>query len=182
MYIIDAEKFTKAAREKGYQSIAQLASSLGVHRNTVHYYLSGHGVFPSSLDKLLETLDLSPNEIIVKKKSENSSNDKIASLVDILHKEFPDVSFVLFGSRARGVAGKYSDWDIGVFSKEGLKHDVYRRVVRRKNDLVENFPFSVDIVNLNRTSEYFLQEASKGWTFLTGRVSDWIELKRKAAS
>lgn len=183
MFIVDPNRLYEAMKEKGFKTIGELAKYLGVHRNTIHHYLSGHGVFPENFEKIIETLGLKPADILVKKiQKEISPLEKIAPIVDDLHKNFPDVTFVLFGSRARGRAGKYSDWDIGVYSAKGLVHEEYRSIVRRKEDLIENLPFFVDIVNLNRADKDFLNDAGKGWIFLTGRCNDWVELQRKAVA
>jgi predicted nucleotidyltransferase len=183
VYIIDSNRFKKALKARGYKSIGQLAKSLGIHRNTIHYYLSGNGVLPDNLEKMLHALDLKPADIIIEKREEPSLKlAPIALLIDRLHEEFPDVTIVLFGSRPRGTAHKYSDWDLGVFSKGGIPHELYRSMVIRKNELVEDLPFFVDLVNLNRADKSFLRESSRHWIFLAGKVSDWVELQRKVAA
>lgn len=181
MHILNSSVFRQSLREKGYHSIEALARALKIHRNTIHYYLSGHGVFPTHLEKILEVLELSPAEILVQKKENNdpSSLDFISSVIDQLHTEFPHVTFVLFGSRVRGKSHRYSDWDIGVFSKDGLPHPLYRKMLRRKGELTEDLPFLIDLINLNRADFSFLQKASQGWKFLTGRLSDWCDLQKK---
>ena len=176
-------QFKKALKEKGYRSIGRLAKALGIHRNTIHHYLSGNGVFPENLEKILRALDLKPDSILIEKDTSGVwSLEPIASIIDKLRVEFPDITFVLFGSRPRGTAHKYSDWDIGVYSEGGLSHDLYRQVVRRTDDLVEDLPFFVDVVNLDRADKSFLREVSKNWIFLAGNVSGWVELQRKVAA
>jgi predicted nucleotidyltransferase len=183
MFIIETNRFLNALKAKGYRSIKDFAKHIGVHRNTIHYYLSGHRVFPANFEKILEALDLKPADILTqKRKFFHSPAAEIASLVDQLHLEFPNVTFVLFGSRVRGIAHKYSDWDIGVFSKDGLEHALYRRIVRRNDDMCADFPYLVEIINLNRADESFLREISKHWMFLSGRQQDWIDLQRRVAA
>jgi len=183
VHIIDDKKFHTALRKKGYNSIGALSKTLGIHRNTIHYYLSGHGVFPQAFEKLIQALDLKPSDILIIKKNQSEFPfEQIASLIDQLHLKFPNISFILFGSRAKENASKYSDWDIGVFSYEGLPHEVYRNIVKEKNELIESLPFFVDIINLNRADKNFLIEISRDWKFLTGKVNDWIEIQRKAAA
>ena len=127
MYVVDPKKFHAVLKAKGYRSIGELASFLGMHRNTVHYYLSGKGVFPASFERMLDALDVGPEEILQKKENASfSSVEQIASIIDTLHTAFPQVSFVLFGSRARGRGRRSSDWDIGVYSQAGLPHELYR--------------------------------------------------------
>jgi predicted nucleotidyltransferase len=170
-------------KAKGYRSIGALAKQLGMHRNTVHHYLSGNGVFPENLEKMLSALDLKPWDVLVEKREEPTLLlEPIAPLIDQLHREFPDVTFVLFGSRTRGRAHKYSDWDIGVFSEKGMSHEEYRRIALRADELAEDLPFMVEVVNLNRADSAFLRDASRGWKFLVGTMGDWIALERKVAA
>jgi predicted nucleotidyltransferase len=105
--------------------------------------------------------------------------EPIAPLIDMLSSEFRDATFILFGSRAKGSAQKYSDWDVGVFSKKGISHEMYRKIVNRKEELVEDCPFFVDVVNLNQADKYFLRESAKYWMFLSGKLSDWVELQKR---
>lgn len=184
MYIIDHKRFERALKERGFGSIGEFAKALGVHRNTIHHYLSGRGVLPSSVEKAIRLLNLRPQDILID--SEESDRLKIleviAAVVDRLHMEFPGVSFVLFGSRARDANQKYSDWDLGAYSSGGLPHETYRKIVKLKNELSEDLPYFIDVVNLNRADGDFLMNVSKDWQFLTGNVSDWIALQRKAAA
>ncbi|MBI2068238.1 MAG: nucleotidyltransferase domain-containing protein [Deltaproteobacteria bacterium] len=181
MFIVDAVKFREAVRTK-YRSIEKLARSLGIHRNTIHYYLSGHPVLPPALEKMLESLGLKPSEILIeRKKDDTESFKKVAAVVDQLHQEFPNITFVLFGSRTQKRAHRYSDWDIGAFSKNGLPHPIYRKLLRRKDELVESLPVMIDLISLNRAPPTFLQEISKNWLFLSGNQLDWLELQRSSS-
>ncbi len=184
MYILDKERFLSSLKKRGYKSIGLLANALGIHRNTIHHYLSGNGVFPENFEKIIRALDLDPRDILIDKECEDKKNftEAIASVVDKLTSEFRDVSFILFGSRARGTAQKYSDYDIGIFSSKGVRHDTYLKILGRKDDLVEDLPFFVDIVNLNNADNEFLKIISRDWMFLTGKLKDWNEIRRKAAS
>lgn len=183
MHIIDQKAFKKALKEKGYRSIGAFAKALGIHRNTVHHYLSGNGVFPENLEKMFSALSLKPWDVIVEKKDEKVHElEPIAPFIDRLHREFPDVTFVLFGSRVQGRAHRYSDWDIGVYSRKSMTHEQYRKIAMRADDLSEDMPYMVEVVNLNRADAEFLRNASHGWLFLAGNVSDWVELERKVAA
>ncbi len=182
MYTLDPEKIRRSLKQKGFSSVTALAHSLGVHRNTINYFLAGRSILPSSVEKILETLDLSPAEAFLKKDKKNQPLQNIAPLVDQLHHAFPEMTFILFGSHAKGTAQKYSDWDIGVYRKDGLDHSVYRSMVKQKNNLTEDWSCTVDLINLNRADPDFLQDISKHWIFLTGRQQDWLSLQRKASA
>lgn len=180
MHIVDSKIFKQALHKKGYRSIGELAKSLNIHRNTIHYYLSGHGVFPANFEKIITALDIKPRDILIEDKKDTSVPlEQIAPIVDQLSQKFPNVCFILFGSRSKKTAQKFSDWDIGVYSSEGLPHNAYRQIVRLTNDLVENLPICVDIVNLNQADDYFLQKASKYWIFLSGKLNAWVNLQKK---
>lgn len=180
MYILDTKRFEEAMQRQGFASIGELARSLNIHRNTIHYYLSGHGVFPDKLEKLLARLSLQPADVLVQKKARDANSlSPIAPLIDQLQPQFPDAAFVLFGSRARNTARHYSDWDIGVYNQGGISHDQYRQMRRIKEDWEEHSPYMVDVTNLNRADEEFLKSASRGWIFLGGNLGSWLALNQK---
>jgi len=183
VYILDRNRFEKALRENGYTSIGDLAKDLGVHRNTLHHYLSGQGVFPSSLEKMFQQLRLKPEEILIQSGESHSTEiETIAPLVDKLQREFPEAAFVLFGSRTRETSKKYSDWDIGVFCEEGLDHDRYRKMRRIKEEIEDSLPYIIDLVNFNQADDDFMEKARKGWLFLGGSLKSWMALNRKVAA
>ena len=182
MHILDKKRFLEVLKAKGYRSIGDFAGAIGVHRNSIHHYLSGNGVFPEVIEKILSTLNVKPFDIIKQKEvAQKVDLEAVASLIDELNSHFPNCTFVLFGSRAKGIASKYSDWDIGVYAKDGLPHAKYRDIVMLKDEFIEDEPFLVDIVNLNRADDDFMRDISRNWQFLSGRLSDWIDLQRKAA-
>ena len=180
MFVLNKSRFLQALEEEGYDSIQELAASLGLHRNTIHHFLKGEQVLPKSIEKIIETLHLQPVEILTEQPSPLDTPLKgIAPIVDTLHAEFPHITFILFGSRARGKAKKYSDWDIGVFSQEGIPHQTYLNLRKQSHDLTEKQPYLVDLVNLNQADELFLKNASRNWQFLTGKLQDWLTLQKK---
>jgi len=178
MFVLDTTRFREAVKEKGYRSLGELARSLGIHRNTIHFYLSGHRVFPSQFEKMIRSVGLVPVEALVEKGEKFVPAEELAPVVDQLHQEFPSITFVLFGSRTKGRAHRYSDWDVGVFSHHGIAHPFYRKLLRRKDELVESLPLMLELVNLNRADPAFLRGISKNWIFLTGSQQDWVELQR----
>lgn len=170
-------------RRQGFASIGALAKALGIHRNTIHHYLSGHGVFPDKLEKLFNRLSLNPADVLVKKEQKTTNPlSPIASLVDRLQILFPEVAFILFGSRARNTARTYSDWDIGVYGQNGISHEHYRTMRREKEDWEEQSPYMVDVTNLNRADGEFLKSVSRGWIFLGGNLGSWLALNQRVAN
>lgn len=181
MFIIDPVQFAHCLKGRGYASIADLARDLGVHRNTIHYYLRERPVFSHKLQKILDALHVDPAQLIVKKAATPVAlhTHEIATLIDELHAAFPQTTYILFGSRARGQARRYADWDVGVYSDEGLTHVEFRKIVRLKNELEEDSSYFIDLVNFNQADVDFLQRAAKHWMFLAGRQQDWLALQRK---
>lgn len=180
MHIINPERFRQALHEKGYRSIGELARRVGIHRNTIHYYLSGNDVFPEKLEQIMAALDLDPSDLIKKTPSPQLPRvAPIAPIIDTLVSEFPAVTFILFGSRATGKNRKYSDWDIGVTKKGVLDHEEHRKISIRCDDLTEDFPYFVQIVNLDRADRDFLRCASQGWKFLAGHLENWVDLHKR---
>lgn len=180
VYILDPKRFEEAMWRQGFASIGALARELGIHRNTIHHYLSGHGVFPEKLEKLFACLSLQPTDVLIQKTERNENPlSPIAPLVDRLQHQFPDAAFVLFGSRARNTARPYSDWDIGVYNQKDISHDDYRKMYREKDDWEDDSPYKVDVTNLNRADGEFLKSASRGWIFLGGNLGSWLALNQK---
>lgn len=180
VHILDQKRFEEAMRRQGFSSIGALAKAVGVHRNTIHYYLSGHGVFPEKLEKLFSRLSIRPADVLVQKKQPGADPlSTIAPLIDRLQSRFPEVAFVLFGSRARNTARPYSDWDVGVYCHHGISHEQYRIMRHEKEDWEEQSPYMVDVTNLNRADEDFLKSVSRGWIFLGGNLGSWLALNQK---
>ncbi len=64
----------------------------------------------------------------------------------------------LFGSRATGEAQKYSDFDIGIEGKP-LEAMTWFNITEEFEN--SNLPYIVEVVDFNKVSEEFRQEAKK---------------------
>jgi hypothetical protein len=182
MYVLDKTEFYQAMARSGFGSVRALADFLGVHRNTIQRYLSGGPVVSSTLERVFEVLNLRLEIAVVHAgRGQSSGFEYVAALVDKLHAWFPEVTFVLFGSRGRGRHARYADWDIGAYCSKGLPHSRYRSILLRLRDEEDSLPCYVDLVNLNRAGDEFLANISTSWTFLTGSQCDWLHLQRKVA-
>lgn len=182
MYALDKTVFYHAMARSGFRSVQSLADFLGVHRNTIQYYLSGKPALSATLGRILDVLGLRLQSAIIHVNREQPSGfEPVAELVDRLHVLFPDVTLVLFGSRSRGKHARYADWDIGAYRAKGLPHARYRDILLRLREEEELLPFFLDLVNLNRADRAFLANISRSWIFLTGSQRDWLHLQRKAA-
>lgn len=181
MLILNTNLFKSTLKRSPYKTIGNLSESLGIHRNTLSYYLSGTPVIPTTLELALKKLKLSPLDALIEISTENESSNlkPIAPLVDKLHEAFPHFTLILFGSRAKGSSQKYSDWDLGIHSREPIAHKDYQKAIRIKSDFEDDSPYFIDLVNLNEADDTFMTNISKNWMFLTGRQTDWIHLNEK---
>ncbi len=178
MYIVDSAKFKKQIQKKGYKSLKDLAKAFSIHRNTLNHYLTGASVFPSKLSKLFDSLEIDPWSVIVKTVEEPKGyEDQIAEIVDRLSTEFPSWTFTLFGSRSRHDYTEYSDWDIGIFNKEGIEHSSYIRARIICKEWEEKLPFHIDLVNLANADREFLFTIRNDLQFLAGKRLGWNYLR-----
>ena len=176
LYALDNKKLSEAIKAKGYRSFSEVAKKIGVHRNTLSNLITGQSVFPKSLTMLFEFLDLDGRQYI-SLTQEGFTVDSIAFLVDALLGVHPRCCIVLFGSRARGDNKKFSDFDLGIYSSQKLTHKEYLKLIEVKEEVCEDFPATVQVVNLNRADSGFLEQISQDIRFLGGRMSDWLALK-----
>jgi len=181
MHVIDRSRLLDAIQKSGFDSVDSFARMLGLHRNTVNYYLSGSGVFPKAVEKMLVALKKEPQELLVNKSTFRGVDHEalVAGLVDELRRKSADVTFVLFGSRARGTHKNYSDIDIGCFKQSNMEHSEFRKMLVLAKELAEPLPVAVDLVNLNAAGPGFLKNAAKDWKFLTGSMQGWLALKER---
>jgi len=183
MYILDPLTFKTALESKGIKSILELSKRLNIHRNTIQYYLGGASVLNEKLEIMLQALDLDPKTAFRKVEQKISKErlelvkfaDELATGTKI------PLAIVLFGSRARGTAHKYSDFDIGVYSKEGFSHKDFLKLFKVKDEFEESSPYLVDLVNLNAVESDFLDRISGDWEFLAGSGESFVMLKNQVS-
>ena len=74
--------------------------------------------------------------------------------------QHPGVDLYLFGSRARGEAGRYSDIDVGLLSAKPLAPNLVSdlKAIAAKSHI----PYEVDVVDLASVNEAFKTSAMKG--------------------
>lgn len=180
MYYLDKDKFYASLASSGYSSVEELAKSLGVHRNTIHYYLKGKPIISTKLSAIIKGLGVGLMDIISKEPELQFPQEPIAALIDQLLDKTPEFTYVLFGSRARKSAKKYSDFDIGVYREKGIPLSDYLNLLRQRDELEDDSAFFIDLVNLNNADREFITEISKDWIFLGGKQRDWLALQKLA--
>jgi predicted nucleotidyltransferase len=76
----------------------------------------------------------------------------------------PEAKFYIFGSRAIGVAKKYSDLDLLISSKNILPLSLLSQL--KETFIESNLPFKVDIVDEHRITKTFLDKIKTQWVSL----------------
>jgi len=166
-YILNKELFETLVKSRGFSSVSDFAATAGVHRNTLRAYLSGSSsVFASSFNKICEALEVDPLELIASGETSTAAIRRLLRDVSIGH---PQCAFMLMGSRASGSHKTYSDWDIGITKgREKLSSAEYLKIKSHIQDLADDLPQSVDVVNLDQAPMWFLDEMDTAPQLLAG--------------
>ena len=168
-------------RERGYRSSRALAAALGLHRNSLTGYLSGRSGLPRGLDRLLGQLDLHPGEAFLwTRRRRYEPALRLMPLIESLHDACTDAALVLFGSRARGNAKPFSDYDLGVYFSGESDFASYSRLLDLVAAWNEAELTTVQLVNLTRADANFLRNIRADLVFLAGSYKGWCELQRRA--
>lgn len=172
MLTLDKRRLRLAMQKRGVPSVLALSRALKLHRNTINFYLSGHSVYQQSYLKFCEYLGVTAHDMVCTKLRPELPAD-IALLLDQLVRLYPQLVFVLFGSRARGVAKQFSDWDIGFFSEQQISHDQHLELLVEADKFSGDIINTVDLVNLNQASHDFLHDNREDFIYLTGSLTQW---------
>lgn len=178
--VLDAARLQREIHHRGFSSVQDFADAVGVHRNTVGNYLSGKTALPSALAKMLAALDLAPAEVLSLRLWRRQVPGLLVSdLIGALHTAVPEAAFALFGSRARGRAKRYSDYDIGVFRLRPLEFPTFSRLLDRVSAWNEESLVMAQLVDLTHAEASFLRGLAEDLIFLAGSHAAWCELLRK---
>jgi predicted nucleotidyltransferase len=171
-YVLDKRVFFGRIRELGAENISRFARETGLHRNSLGAYLTGKSVFSSAFQRMARALDLDPLSMIVPASETTAAVkglDEIRPIVAALLRRSPGAAIVLLGSRAKGRARPYSDWDLGITRSPvpvgGEEYLGLRRVAR---DLGDDLVRNVDVINLDEAPGWFLQGLLDPPVFLDG--------------
>ncbi len=167
-YELNRKVFERVLRERGFNNHLDFCKKAKLHRNTLNYYLSGKDVFSKKLYDISRTLEIDPIALIAP--VEDGVQD--VKEIDFIIKELSidkDVAVLLLGSRARGEAMRFSDWDIGITGGEkNVGEREYLRLKGRINEIADNLPRKVDLINLDFAPDWFLEEINYEPVFLGG--------------
>lgn len=178
MYVLNVDTLRTAVRKRGFRGIKPFLKHLGLHRNTLDRFVKGASVLPSSIEQVLSALNISIEDALVQ--SSQNPADPVMSLAEEIHRKYPKTSLFLFGSRARGGGRKHSDFDIGVYSREGLPLKDFLHILEDKELFEEESPWRVDCVNLTNASDDFVASIAPDMKLLAGYDRDRVELLKRA--
>jgi len=179
MHKLNMHAIKTAARKSGFGGVKPLLEYLGLHRNAFDRFARGARVLPESVERVLAVLDLPIQEAIVAEDETDECAGAIMPLVEKIHKKHPTVSIFLFGSRARGRARRYSDFDLGVYSRDGVPLAEFLQILEEKETFEEAAPQRIDCVNLSNATTDFLQEIGPDLRLLAGFERDRLAIKRR---
>lgn len=177
-YILDEKAFRTRLTEFGYKNFSEFALKNNMHRNTLIKLIKGKDVFCNAFAKLTAVLKVDPLSLLTHSPAPDqdvSHMEEIEEFLSRLHARDKDLSIFLLGSRARGRAQEYSDWDIGVFRyPKSITGIEYLRLKREIEDQTQDLLRSVDLVNLNQAPGWFLENTmNDGFVFLKGNVATY---------
>ena len=168
--IIDTETLENLLRGRGYGSLSEFASHAGIHRNTVRKYIVGNApIFSRGLAAISSQLGVQPWQLL--KQLHDKPYEELVAKIKAIANHDKQLAFVLFGSRAKKTAKKYSDWDIGVSGgSTPVESNHYLALRQEVDDAFDDFPFGVQLVNLDQAPTWFLQELNTTVQFLCGNI------------
>jgi len=179
--VLDTERLQRQIHARGYSTLRDFADAVGVHRNTVGNYLSGKTALPNALARILAALDLAPADVLsLPIRRRQVPGLVLSDLIEELQVTVPETAVVLFGSRARGTAKRYSDYDIGVFSLDALDFPTFSRLLDLVSAWNEESLVTAQLVDLTHAGVDFLTGLAEDFVFLAGSQAAWCGLLRKA--
>jgi predicted nucleotidyltransferase len=175
-YRLDGPKLKKALVRRGFASVLDFARAHGINRATLHNYLKGRGPLPDSYYKICEFLETDALELL----SPVAGTKKLADAEELTHilralpRQDDLLAIGLLGSRAKGTAKKYSDWDLGVTrGNAGLTTKDFLKYKHLVSDLADDLPRGIDLVNLDAAPAWFLSGVDYEPLFLAGNPISW---------
>ena len=184
MYCVSEKKLKSAYISNGYSSIRHFASSTGIHRNAVHAFLRGKEIFSKPFLKMTKALGCDPLSIIAHRDSfENgiSIPSEIMGIAQGVADFQKSLCAFLFGSRAeKGDHSRFADWDVGVASAfSGLTSREHLRLRNKVEEMAENLPWKIDLINFDNAPAWFLKEMRGRPKYLAGSRLAWLRLLEK---
>lgn len=175
-YGLSGDAFQRALGKLGYANSAQFARAHKINRATLNNYLQGRGPLPESFYAIADALQMDPLQLLTPTSSESDipKLEEIAPIIKACSEVSPRIAVGLLGSRAKNIAKEYSDWDLGVTAGMcQLSTGEFLRLKQIVDDMSEDLPRAVDVLNLDAAPEWFLKGVSYMPKFLSGNESSW---------
>jgi predicted nucleotidyltransferase len=180
-YVLDRQAVIHRLKERGYANVSRFAGRIGVHRNTMLGYFRGQPVFASAFLKIAQALGLDPLDLIIPDKNQTAALgplDEIRPLIAALLRQSPGITVVLLGSRAKGRANRFSDWDLGVTRPSApINGKEFLSLRGIAADLSEDLVRPVDVINLDAAPGWFWEGVDYEPIFLYGDKDGYSFLK-----
>lgn len=175
-YKLDEHRLSTQLRKMGFPTLSLFARQHDINRATLNNYLNGRGPLPESFYAIADALKTDPLQLLVPVESRGDipKLDEVMPIIIACSTIDPVIAIGLLGSRATGSAQQYSDWDMGVTGGlQPLTSKTFLRIKQIVDDLKEDLPRDVDVVNLDAAPEWFLRGIHYEPRFLSGNDSSW---------
>jgi len=179
-YVFNQTVFKQALSKRRIRSLFDFAQKSSIHRNTVLSYLEGKNVFSNAFVHIAEFLKIDPLELLL---AVSDTRVKVEGIDEIRHviaalAKTKKIAVVLLGSRARGKHREYSDWDIGITGGDSkVTSSEYLKLKNITEEISENVPRMVDLVNLDAAPSWFLKGIDYEPVFLDGNKEAHLYFK-----
>jgi predicted nucleotidyltransferase len=174
-YQINTNLIQKELIKQGFKNLNDFLSIKKINRMTFYNYLKGQGgPIAEPYYEICRHLHVDPLWLLQPQKKAKQAAG-IQELAEKIARKDCRFAIGLFGSRAKKTAKKYSDWDIGITKgPQGLSAHEYFSLKTFVSDLVDDWPQSVDVINLDQAPPWFLKGIDYKPIFLGGNQESWI--------
>ena len=165
-YILDIDKIRQLGKRSGFNTLKDLCAEASVHYNSITPYIKKErSPFTQVVLDIASALKVSAKDLICKDE-EREISSIISSLPPLLG---PGQAIFLFGSRARGTQKKFSDVDLGITGgRDKMSFSLFCEIKSSIDDLFEDSPLSINLINLDLAPLSFLEEIEKDMRFICG--------------
>ncbi len=173
-YKLDEKLLKKRVKALGFSSISQFTKRYGINRATLGNYIAGKGPLPESFYAIASALLVDPLSLLIPAPNEKtvSGIDEISHIIKYLCDQNSSIAVLLIGSRAKGGEEQYSDWDIAITGgTTPVSSAEYLRLKRTVDDLAEDLPRGIDLINLDAAPSWFLKKIDYAPILLGGNIS-----------
>lgn len=180
-YTIDTTYFEHLLKNLGISSHSELAQQCGLHRNTLTPYVNGkRSIYTPAALAIAKALSITPLELLGPNQTSSNLNDQLLKLIDPIISQHNNLNCCLFGSRSRGDYKKFSDFDLGLsMGEKKLETDQFLDIQIAVEDAVDDFPVSINLVNLDHAPRDFIRNIYRDLKFFSGNVNSFHFLKGK---